>query len=113
MVVFEAREQVTVNVESHLDRTVPQERLYALRAKALLDHPRRKEVTKCVQPVTVRDADIAQQRHEAAAQMIVALDLALAVGEYEPQLALGADQTPLPQRVDDQRRQWDLADAVA
>jgi hypothetical protein len=48
VIVFEAWEQVTVHVKRHLDRAMTKQRLQPLRRKALLDRPRREEMSERV-----------------------------------------------------------------
>src|SRR5947207_3399323 len=51
VVVLQAREQMAVAVEGHLDRAMAEERLQPLRREALLDEPRRAEVPQRMQPI--------------------------------------------------------------
>src|SRR5215472_10811813 len=106
VIVFEAREQVTVDVESHLDGAVPEERLDALGREAPLDRPGCEKMAERVHTVfrlacRVDDASLGLQSIKASVGNVgVALDIARAVREYQPLLPLRTDEAPFPQRVD-------------
>jgi hypothetical protein len=86
VVIILLREQVPVDLEGHLNRAVPHQRLDALGPEALVDQPSRKEVAEPMQPMT--EAPV----HDIG----VRLDLAGAVREHQPELELSQQITSAP-----------------
>src|SRR5262245_38125614 len=87
MVVFQAREQMPVNVVRHHHRAMAEESLHLLRGEVLLDEPARIEMPESVEaiarsPGLADDASLDQQRIETPADDVaMALRLAVAVRE--------------------------------
>src|SRR5258708_39836316 len=108
---------MAVEVEGHLDRRMPHQRLHSLRRKLPLDRPACEEVPECMQAILMPAVAVDHPSRDlqgvpsAICDIRVVLDVAVAIGEDEPYFALGAGQPPLPQRVDDHWRHWD--DALA